>query len=1637
MNNELPGFQGSKKPNKNLDKTQAESKKRDVLRVTRESLEDREVLRGEPALQIKKMDLDFLQNQKSMLDESLSDCKSDLDSAQKRLIAIQFKREQIIKTLKKSTEHNTIWNQLDTYLQMTVLFAVPTFLTELHETEIEKDIKELVSEVVKIDEEIIESVKVLEGLRQNYLVLRRNQLESTYQLLKIQSLDIQAVCMDAFLELGTHMPEAMLDDLLGINRDPDALVIRRGGKMMLMGLDNMIASALKHENEALAIGLRTYRFEKYAHRANFENLESRNLFISEKFVFQAIANDFNLRQIDELEKSNMSMIEQIRMRKLEAAGLHVVELERLPEGFRHSVEGRDLVSNGFEHTVYSYDDAQGSRRYNSIYYKKKGDRLEYVTISNVPGSGRSESPKIYRSECTVDQVVKASRENSRDERLISKVIATNPNIAKLKDAAVRLQVSLANMQSVYSEEATKTGSFVEFMKNQAQDINSQIDDLRTELPEIKSVLDELRVFLGQSTLTPFERDLKARLRVLDDFVLKLESDELSKICKHILSSNYTVDTLGTFFVREAIPFIVSIGVAVAAVAAAFPSGGSSLFGFAAVSGGAGVVGREIGFGISDFTGEIFFGDDYDNLPLIARGLDLQNLVSAYGQQFAYGFAMTFGLLGAGRVIGSSLSKYMSRHAGRSTMHGKFVAQLEKIPRVGYRNVDVTSGSGRQQFLSRFGKEFAEEIGEELTEELASKLDSRLGLLVSIIFCTTTHNVRLHLDGAAVSVLDNSFDAENGTVVSNFGYNYQNAGQVKSAIARKYNPEQITELENGGYSVVVKVKTRKGAYEHKLNFISTNMDTELLSALNPKVREQYGIQIDAKSETISYSKLLLEDNLSLISVLELKGYEVTNLSKDGFLAVKDGFEVKFVFKMHVVIDGIEYRNVGNNFGTYYQESSQPEVYLVKDSVKVNVAKGGETVTPIEDGSIPQIAKPGDLIIQNPLDEGSYIFGYKADGSNTVEQRVAKFNENYRPSPDEPGIYLDRGCRPAKLLTENVTGMASNGLITTSLKGGYMVGDKQGAYTISSEAIKGYRLATLEEINQRLPEVKVQEISEGVFVTEVESDLDMQESGNAYMKSVVEMNLGVSFTEINTTLPHFSLEEIFKFSNYINVMDFDQMSHKEMMNCLGVIGLFNEFSVRQEHLLNFVEKLWDYVNSLEPSIVNAPKFLFVRSFFGSLSKEHEYKSWHRWLNENASQDQLASIFINLGVDQFATTNLLGMFDSSKSVAESVAQPPGIGAHFYTISKFAVDFFIESGETVNSPVSGEVVKVHEFEYDLSLNVMNYFDACKAGKVELSLAGVKENMMIPNDSAARKTLELGQRFLDSQEAGSNFMNGVRDLIDVGADGVEIKDKEGNRHMILHAQALVSEGDMVEVGQPIVRLDYNSGMSSAPHVHYEVNNSDGSPIPMVDTSQNSSDLYQDNLPGLDRYLRSRIPSVDSVQGVESQQLGDFASVDLSQNVSECEFEGYKVTITKASNGQSQARFESLNDASLNGAELDFSVDGEVATIHWMAAGKSGAGQGKMLFDFLLSRYPVVSTGVEGENISYPAVRRLYTMHDSGEYVVQGTGVRTKLNTGYGYKRIKKSTKKTFEPNQHYYVAKKANAHKIPKVEKKPSIWGF
>ena len=180
------------------------------------------------------------------------------------------------------------------------------------------------------------------------------------------------------------------------------------------------------------------------------------------------------------------------------------------------------------------------------------------------------------------------------------------------------------------------------------------------------------------------------------------------------------------------------------------------------------------------------------------------------------------------------------------------------------------------------------------------------------------------------------------------------------------------------------------------------------------------------------------------------------------------------------DGVEFLNVGDKLREYYNSSKQPEVYLVKkEETSARVAKAGEIVKCIEDGKeAVQVAEEGDIILKNKSDQGEYIYRH---GKGSVEERVAKFNEAYVAHPNKEGLFVDKGCRPAKLATENISGIASWGGTTETKAGGYIIRDGNGAYTIAKESMEDYRFATKEEILARVPGAKIEEISEGIFAS----------------------------------------------------------------------------------------------------------------------------------------------------------------------------------------------------------------------------------------------------------------------------------------------------------------------------------------------------------------------------------------------------------------------------------------------------------------------------------------------------------------------------------------------------------------------------
>ena len=1237
----------------------------------------------------------------SVLEGQVASAKSDLDAKQenfdtliKDLESKTQQREILIQEFHEIIGDRSLFADLVAYFDMATyrLLGPDSFVAyfNLRDTDYEDKALKLFYQLLNVDKEIREFSPQLQVSSRELQSAQLKYYESSYRLQNLVGLDASEIVMDAYLVLGSEIPNYMKKDLQLRVKEFEEFHIDQINEAIHLRFDNL-KDPKKIDEKRLSY---LKKLKKEVSEENGTPL-NRTDWSTIQAAFDTPGSIIRkiLEHYPRPGNNGEGFDPYIYISKKDRRTMPANKHYRV----KHCRKARKLISQGYKGLAHSSEEflapglSKKQERRNMIFYKREGGKIKVQQLVErrfLKDGTYGYADSYYALEAALPEKVYLESEihellefDRQYAAYYKSEFMSKPEVSVAGSFASKIAPGLQSMQKAVGNQGAKTEEYVKYFKGEAQSLLAKIRAGKDEFLAQKSSLNAYKSQLEGRSALAMSHDVREQVLKTLNSTLQLmkmiEDGSLEKMLDRVVSPNFHADSFGSWFMEEGIVFVAAVTVAVAITWATvgLGSGASGLLLTSAVSSAGGVLGTEIGLGISHVAGQYYFGEGYENLPLALQGKSLGELVEAYGKQFMTGFVMSVAAIGCGRLAADKLSKFLVKNSADQTLKGSIARFVSRFPgmRMKVDMADHMAGSARM----KFGAELLEELSQETLESVAENFDSRLGFVMAVLFCSRPSLTSMYFDGAAVGIVSNLEVGDTQLIEMQVDRDFS-----EDYLKQKFPDSTVEVSEAGGFVVTHEFNGRK-----QVVTISRGQSSlDVFSRLPVQAQELYGLKVESDGSLTFDSLDAGAGKVSLAGYLKSMGYKVQVDEVDGGKVLKvqgkNGSEFEITRSEHVVVNGIEYRNVGSDFGTYYEQSLQPEVYLVKDSVKVTVAIGGEVVTPTEDGSKPQIAQAGDLIIQNPLDKGSYIFGYKADGSNTVEQRVAKFNQNYTPSPDQLGMYLDRGCRPAKLLTENVTGMASNGIPTSSLKGGYMVGDMQGAYTISSESIKGYRLATLEEISQRLPEAKVTEITEGVFATDVGGDFDMQESSNAYMKSVIEMNLGVSFVEINTTLTHFSLEDIFKLSNYINDMDFDQMSHKDMKNCLGVIGLFLQTSVRSDHLVDFTGKLWDHVISLEPSIDNAPKFLLVRSFFGSLLNDNEYESWHRWLNENASQDQLASIFINLGVEQFATTNLLGMFDSSMSVSERVAQPAGIAAHFYTIPKFAVDFYARVWRNCEKP-------------------------------------------------------------------------------------------------------------------------------------------------------------------------------------------------------------------------------------------------------------------------------------------------------------------------------------------------------------------
>jgi murein DD-endopeptidase MepM/ murein hydrolase activator NlpD len=105
------------------------------------------------------------------------------------------------------------------------------------------------------------------------------------------------------------------------------------------------------------------------------------------------------------------------------------------------------------------------------------------------------------------------------------------------------------------------------------------------------------------------------------------------------------------------------------------------------------------------------------------------------------------------------------------------------------------------------------------------------------------------------------------------------------------------------------------------------------------------------------------------------------------------------------------------------------------------------------------------------------------------------------------------------------------------------------------------------------------------------------------------------------------------------------------------------------------------------------------------------------------------------------------------------------------------------------------------------------------------------------------------------------RSLAKYLSNSVEVLDNQGVTHLFSHVELVdgLDVGSEVKVGDDLYRISYNSGDSTAPHLHYSafemMEGGDGQkicqPVPLVDAGESEVQLYRTNLPGFDRYIRS------------------------------------------------------------------------------------------------------------------------------------------------------------------------------------------
>jgi len=575
--------------------------------------------------------------------------------------------------------------------------------------------------------------------------------------------------------------------------------------------------------------------------------------------------------------------------------------------------------------------------YNCVLVREyKDGSIGYIPILTVTASGETlAAPSPRDGTEHIISPEKISEIENRNEELkgnLRKVIASNPSFKKLSDAGKVLQEQFGPLQKLFAAgiEGNKTKNFVELAREYATKIkisagSGELHALRANLKLARKDIYALREFVHTGNYQP---------GVVDEFeqeILKLEESfknieslvggtVIEKICAQISSADFSQDTLDRWLVKNAIPFVAMLALAVAGAMLFMPLAGVMTSAIVALGGtaGAGVVifttsaagalgatvggavGMELGTFGSHYLGKAIYGNDFSNRTLLGKKLfegediDWSKIAKVYGKDLAMKFVFTFALMGAGQVAGRYLSRFVNIYGNNEGLRGGLANALKKIPKLSEHRVDITASN----FLGKFTRELLEESGEEITEAVAQNVNSWLGSFAQFYNCLDGRKVRQNMGG---------FDITQGRSVQ-IGNVIEKHWTFDAADAKAFEQTMRYKYEGQGFKVDGLVATSEFVSKTGKKIVTRlvfeaspesgsmrQMFTEGIDKTGKSEAERlYGVErVPGRNNEYVFSTLSPDKKITLAKYLQRRGFVIQgDINSGRFVAVSGDQQLTF-------------------------------------------------------------------------------------------------------------------------------------------------------------------------------------------------------------------------------------------------------------------------------------------------------------------------------------------------------------------------------------------------------------------------------------------------------------------------------------------------------------------------------------------------------------------------------------------------------------------------------------------------------------------------------------------------------------------------------------------------------------------------